>query len=124
MPRSSTSIRLSEDEHLVHDPLGDAVVDIGTASRMVVSLVPTVEYLGGRADAAAQGGSDLVGSPTATLAIASFNSRIALGWMPSSVATRMMTSPRVRSGRRLVSRPRDRASRCTRIEAMICGCSF
>ena len=62
--------------------------------------------------------------PASTLLSTSFRSRIADGWMPSSVATRTITSLRWRSLNCFSTSAACSNSRCTRIAATICGCSW
>ena len=62
--------------------------------------------------------------PDSSLVSTSFNSRRAAGCTPSSVAIRSTTSLRRRSVKCASTSQAWSRSRCTRIVAMICGCSL
>ena len=62
--------------------------------------------------------------PASTLLITSLRSFSAVGWMPSSVAMRISTSLRWRSVKAFSTEEDWSWSRCTRMAAMICGCSL
>ena len=62
--------------------------------------------------------------PERSFVSTSFSSRSAAGWMPSSVAMRSSTSFRRRSVKLSRISEAWSRSRCTRMVAMICGCSF
>src|SRR5574343_837298 len=62
--------------------------------------------------------------PASTLDSTSLRSFRAVGWMPSSVAMRISTSLRCRSVKAFSTEDDWSWSRCTRMAAMICGCSL